>query len=474
MHKAKISGLIKNLGHPDASRRRAAAEALAEGDERAVYPLIRALRDDNYGVQDAAINSLKRIKQEITAYMVLPLLREEAFLRNTALMILREMGQIAVPLLPVLLKDKDDDIRKFAVDIIHDVQYCDYPEKLIEMLTGDPNPNVRAAAAKTLGALNYREAVPHLVAALNDEEWVRFSVLEALTVLRDEGSVDSIVALMNNPSEAIRLAAVEVLGKIGSSKARDHLMGHFSKAEGFEKRATLTSLVQLETVPSSPGTFDDLVAMLRGGDWEDRFIAIKGLLLLGDERAVFHMIDVAGSIDFSSPDRDEKIQAVREAVSSFGCNDTLIKIIEDDSVKYRGKSLAVEIAGDLKCTSAVPSLIKLIRSEFRDLRRSSAQSLGQIDGEEAREHLIEAIRDHDSHVRKSSVIALGKLCEMSAFEPLMRLLHKEVYYDVIEEIIHALLHINTTLLLSRIGELDERIRETAARHASSFNSGVSC
>jgi len=474
MHKAKISSLIKNLGHPDAARRRAAAEALAEGDERAVYPLIKALRDDNYGVQDAAINSLMQIKEEITAYMVLPLLREEAFLRNTALMILREMGQIAVPLLPVLLKDKDDDIRKFALDIIHDVQYCGYPEKLIEMLTGDPNPNVRASAAKTLGTLNHREAVPHLVAALNDEEWVRFSVLEALTLLRDENSVDSILTLMTNPSEAIRLATIEVLGKIGSPKAHSRLLEHFSKSEGFERKTTLISLVQLETIPSSPGIFDDLVAMLRDGDWDDKFIAIKGLLILGEERAVYHIIDVAGSIDFSSPDREEKVEAIRQAVISFGCNDALLKIIEDDGMKYRGKSLAVEIVGDLKCTSAVPSLIKLIKSEYRDLRRSSAQSLGQIDNEDAREHLIEAIRDHDSHVRKSSVIALGKLCKMSAFEPLVRLLHKEVYSDVIEEIINALLNINTTLFLSRIVEFDERIREVAARHASSFNSGVSC
>ena len=84
--------------------------------------------------------------------MVLPLLRENALLRNTALIILKELGKISVPLLYVLLDDKDDDIRKFAVDLIHDIEYCNYPEKLVELLTGDPNANVRAAAAKTLGS----------------------------------------------------------------------------------------------------------------------------------------------------------------------------------------------------------------------------------------------------------------------------------------------------------------------------------
>lgn len=152
MNKAKFTSLVKKLAHPDASKRRAAVEALAEGDERAVYPLIKALKDGSYGVQDAAINSLIKIRKEVTAYMVLPLLREEAFLRNTALIILREMGAIAVPLLPILLEDKDDDIRKFALDIIHDIQYCNYPEKLLEMLTNDPNPN-KSCCRKNIGRI---------------------------------------------------------------------------------------------------------------------------------------------------------------------------------------------------------------------------------------------------------------------------------------------------------------------------------
>jgi HEAT repeat protein len=474
MHTAKLSSLLKNLGHPDASKRRAAAEALAEGDERAVYPLIKALKDDNYGVQDAAINSLIKIREEVTAYMVLPLLREEAYLRNTALIILREMGHIALPLLPILLKDKDDDIRKFALDIIHDIQYCNYPEKLVEMLANDPNPNVRAAAAKTIGVLNYTDAVPQLVNALHDEEWVCFSVLEALTELKAENSVDSIIILLSNSSETVRLAAIEALGKIGSQKACQPLLEHIAKSDGFEKQATLINLVRIGTVPSVPNAPDDLMDVLMNGDWDEKFVAIKGLLILKEDRAIYPMIDIAGSIDFAAPDRDEKVQTIKEAVISFGCNDHLLNILEDDTMKYRGKSLAIEIAGDLQCKSAVKSLVRLIKSNYRDIRRSSIYSLGQIDGEEATEYLIEAINDHDSHVRKSAVIALGKIGEMSAFEPLMKLLNREIYQDVINEFITALLNINAPLFLSRIDEFSEPVRMIASKHASTYGPEVSC
>ena len=85
MNSRKLSRLLHDLVDGDATRRRAAADSLAEADERAVYPLIRALRDESPGVQDAAMRSLSGIGGETTAYMTLPLLREDACLRNIAI-----------------------------------------------------------------------------------------------------------------------------------------------------------------------------------------------------------------------------------------------------------------------------------------------------------------------------------------------------------------------------------------------------
>lgn len=474
MHNAKFARILKNLSHQDSSKRRSAAEALAEGDERAVYPLIKALRDENFGVQDAATRSLTSLKNEVTAYMMLPLLREDSFLRNTALMILKEMDTFTIPHLAVLLNDKDDDVRKFAVDLIHDIRHCSYPDKLVEMLKNDTNANVRAAAAKTLGALNHREAIPALVDALGDEEWVCFSAIEALTVLKDEASIDSLVTLLNNPSDAVRLAAIEALGKIASPKAQYPLCEHIARTDGFERKATIISLVQIGTVPHSQNIYEDLIEMLRNDEWDEKLVAIKGLIILKDTRAIYHMIDIAGSLELSVPDRDEKIQVIKEAILSFGYNEQILKILDDDTLRYRGKALAVEIIGDLKCPVAVSKLIKLAKSDHRDIRRSSINSLAQIESEEGKECLIEAISDYDSHVRRSAIIALGKICEMSAFEPLLKMLHSETYEDVVDEFIKTLLNINATLFLSRISEFNKNVQETAVRYASVYNLGGVC
>ena len=92
-----MESTIQKLNDQDPSTRRSAAEELAGGDERAIYPLIRALSDKSAGVQEASMRSLIAIGGEVVGYMVLPLLREDAYLRNTALTILTELGEVAVP-----------------------------------------------------------------------------------------------------------------------------------------------------------------------------------------------------------------------------------------------------------------------------------------------------------------------------------------------------------------------------------------
>jgi len=474
MHTARLKKLVKDLRHHDSAKRRYAAEALSEGDERAVYPLIKALRDENFGVQDAAMRSLMEIKGESTAYMLLPLLRENAFLRNTAIMIIKEIGREAVPLLLPLLRDRDDDVRKFALDLIQDIKHCDYPEKLVELLKDDPNPNVRAAAAKALGALKYRAAEPHLLEALKDEEWVCFSAIEALTDMGGDGCLHAIAALLNSPSEAIRFAALEALGKIGSPLSVKPLVEHISKTEGYERNAAIKSLVHTGDIPSIPGISASLVEIMKDGDWEDQLTAIRGLVALKETSAIPYMIDIAGSYDTSVPDNEEKVGIIKEAVKSLGCNEYLLNILKDPSMKFRGRSIAVDIVGDLKCREAVPALIELLKNECRDVKRSAVNSLSKAEGEEVKETLINMINEHDSHVRKTAVISLGKIREKAAFEPLMKFLHNEKYHDVIHEFVKALLNINPSLFLSRIHEYSDHIRETAAEYVSDIKTGVSC
>jgi HEAT repeat protein len=187
------------------------------------------------------MRSIIAIGGEVAAYMYLPLLREGPLLQNTARIILRQIGLAAVPLLRPLLADKDDDVRTFAVDLISDIGSCDYPVEISRLLEADPNENVRASAARAIGTLGYREAIPGLVAALKDNEWVCFSALESLTLLRDDSSIEPVMALIDAPSETLHYAAIETLGKIRSTRLSPALIKRIPKANDIEKAAIIKS-----------------------------------------------------------------------------------------------------------------------------------------------------------------------------------------------------------------------------------------
>lgn len=466
----KLSNLIGDLSHPDISKRRSAAEALSSGDERALYPLLKALTDENAGVQDAAMRSLISIGGEVVAYMVIPLLREESLLRNTAIIILRDIGQSSVPLLKSLLKDKDPDVRKFAIDIICDIRHCEYPEEISILLREDPNPNVRASAARALGMLGYRAGIPFLIEALRDEEWVVFSVLEALAMFRDDSSVPIIEGFLAGNNDTLRMAAIDALGSFGTTGAVSCLTGRLSKADGFEKIMVIKSLisggVSLFALPAKEKEEIAVILrdMLENGDTEEKIAAVRGLADLQDTFAYEAIVDFAGSFDPSNPENDEFIFAIKDAIRSFGCTDAFISIISNASIKYRGKVIAIETVGELNCNKAVPSLVALLEKDIRDVRRATINALGNIGDEDAMMRLIDAVDDYDSHVRKSAINALGKIGDKVSFHPIMEIMKSEKYYDVIEECVKALVAIDSEEFFRQTADLDNRLKGIIERY----------
>ncbi len=464
-----VKRLIQKLKDKDPSVRKRIIEDLAAGDDTAVYPLLKALSDENVGVQDAAMRSLIAIGGEVTAYMVLPLLRENTYLRNTALIILTKLGSVSVPFLYPLLKDKDDDVRKFAIDLLADIGEGIAPAFIVPMLK-DSNSNVRAAAARALGLLGYRQAVPELVDALNDEEWVCFSVLEALGELKDDSAVEKIAALLALPSEVVRHEAIETLGKLGSDKAADKLAAYLRHAPEDERNTVIKSLFKIGITPDMSNISEYLMTMLKDGEWEDREVALKGIVALNCREAVDLMVDIAGALDPSLPDSEERIEMLKTTIKALDPEMVLLRLIESPGLKCRGILFVMGILGEIKSTRAVPILIRFLGDAKRDLRRASTLALGNIGASESIDALLEtAQRDADGHVRRLAIEALGKMQSKQAYGPLMKLIGIETYYDVLENIVESLNQIDAERFLSGVADYSSQVREIISKTVSDEN-----
>lgn len=125
----------------------------------------------------------------------------------------RQNKSFASPLLP-LLKDKDEEIIAQASKIIGDIKLENAGSELVTLLKSK-NPRIQFYAAEALGRIAYQDAVAPLIQMLdtnNDEDvYLRHAAVLALSRI---GKVEPIVALANNPSKALRTAAVLVLRRL--------------------------------------------------------------------------------------------------------------------------------------------------------------------------------------------------------------------------------------------------------------------
>ena len=406
------------------------------------------------------MRSLISIGGEVAAWMVLPLLREDPFLRNVAMVILKEIGPMPISHLPPLLKDKDDDVRKFAIELIADAGGRHLEKALCERLSDDQNPNVRAAAAKALGTLDCRDALPQ---PRRRPEGYRVGLLQrSRGALGDaggrRGGADPRTPLRSIPRHPLhrdRGAGGDRLFRAG-----DALLAHLGKTDRDERAVVLKSLLRIG-VPLPGGGFpEDLLDIFLGDDeWKDRLVALRGLVGIADEDALRAIFDVAGSLDATKPDEEEILRAIKELLLRCGSRDALRRLLDDPSLRFRGKAIVAEIVGEMKIREAVPSLVVRLRDDVRDVRRAAAQALGRIGTGGAREALVAAIGDPEGHVRKAVVAALGEMGGKEAFEPVLSLLRREEYDDVAREAVQALFAIDPEALVASSGHLDGRARD---------------
>jgi HEAT repeat protein len=142
----------------------------------------------------------------------------------------------------------------------------------------DPDAGVRAAAARTLGRLGIRDAVPELIEALADPApEVRTVAAAAIWRLPDERATDSLVKLLADAAPAPREWAALALGVIGSVRAVPALSDRVRDPERAVRLAVLRSLgrigdaagvaavgVFLETAKTDGEEFEECIGALAG------------------------------------------------------------------------------------------------------------------------------------------------------------------------------------------------------------------
>ncbi|WP_320005800.1 HEAT repeat domain-containing protein [Maridesulfovibrio sp.] len=123
------------------------------------------------------------------------------------------------------LEDEVPDIRKIALEALHDCSSGSESMSLVFSRLNDENRDVRLTVIELLGGCYTDEAIPYIIQALqDDDDWVQIRAAEALGEHREESALPQLITMLDSPNKLVVLKVIEVLGAIGGTMAFQALL----------------------------------------------------------------------------------------------------------------------------------------------------------------------------------------------------------------------------------------------------------
>ena len=361
------------------------------------------------------------------------------------------------PLIAALL-DEDEDVRTDAAEALWELADPRAGQQLFENLLGDPCTEVKLAAIKTLAKLQDKRVIPWLQRMVKgrdeeitwDEEefyasgwddWVDIQIkaVDALAVLNAGEAVPDIVAAMQDEDaqdmteaafnafarmgrpgiealarildeEPVRLRrrAAAALGGCDSAQAAEPLARAFADPSAEVRCAAMGALVARDPAD------DRLAALFEDGDTAVRAEAVR---LCGRQ----HPDHLPALIDDTSKSVQLAVLRVLRDMQDLPADEALVAALQDRLEKGTGEvaAAAARALAALAPQIAVADLIPLLGNTAGpvDARRGALQGLAAVGGERAVDALAGAIDDEERSIRLETMPALARLARADAVWP---------------------------------------------------------
>lgn len=357
----ELSSLIAGfaLQEPE-ERRRLVGEILSQdpGEPGTIELLMRALSDEDWRVRkEGVVVALGLSPDQALIQRLIDALGpgDNVGLRNAASEALGGFGDALVDALGPALGSLDADGRKLAVEALG---RCQRPGalELLERALGDPDPNVRAAAAEAvvgIGGAGVPGAAQVLERCLTvPEPLVALAALEGLNALGHALSWDLAERCLNRPP--LRRAALLAAGKTGDPRAVPALLEALDSARAIGMGEIVLGLRDLARSP----------------------------------RALSELMQSASHLSSSARGR-------------------LVAAVADESVEDEVKRAALVVMGALRLEEASASALSALGD---DQLLAEAHEVFLLLGSRGLDTLVEGSQHSNAQVRASAIGLLSRIC----------------------------------------------------------------
>ncbi|MFC1854914.1 HEAT repeat domain-containing protein [Thermodesulfobacteriota bacterium] len=331
---------------------------------------------------------------------LIPLFEDKAevlAIRRQAAIALVDIGdKIALDSFAKVIRVEGDEMQDFIVE-----QFIRFGSASVDLLTKllkDGDANLRAKAARALGEIRDRSAIPSLIMALKDKD-------------------EDVIRRLTNSIAGFGKAAIEPLHlvlKHNNSSIRKHsarvLLMLDAKPKGEEDKITfyIASQNWNKLVKIGAPTIPHLLRMLDDEDIKVRKAAAKTVRRVG----------------WHPGNRTERVTLLFaaqnwEELAKMGKNalDPLVVHLDDKTSKVRVN--VIETLGRIGHEAAIKPLKLALEDKHSHIRKEVVIALYRIGGKEVLKIIISALEDESSEVRSAAIESLGKMKDPIAIDALI-------------------------------------------------------
>jgi len=218
---AATPAVLAGLQDADADVRKSAALVVAHFSIAEAGPLIRRLvTDADPTVRKSALQALVKLPHVPWSVVQQMLQDPDTDVGEAAWRALHNAQRLTIEdILPMLSSD-DLRFRRHAAYSFKSIPLDHALDVLLHCLQ-DPDPDVRRYSVQSLAAHRSRQSVPMLTALLATEKetLVLGNIIRALTEINDRGAVPALIDVTRHPFAGVRYEAARALGALGDRRA---------------------------------------------------------------------------------------------------------------------------------------------------------------------------------------------------------------------------------------------------------------
>ncbi|MDY0018744.1 MAG: HEAT repeat domain-containing protein [Anaerolineae bacterium] len=288
----------------------------------------------------------------------------------------------------------------------------------------NPNPRQRSQAALELGELKALEAVPALIATLNDDvnTYVRSAAAESLGHLGDPRSIFPLMDALHDSSSFVRRATAIALGQLQAKEAQVALLQALDDPNFYVQRAVINAIGKL----GIPDLGSVLLPFLDTDDPRIRRTVVTALRRMGTHDAVSRMVTMLEEYMRAPAPHDlPVVKTLILALGDFRSQEAVPVLLQVVQGYVGVRSLAASALGHIGDHRAGPVLVEALKDRSASLRLAALKGLGRLGYVKAAPTIREFFSSPDPRMRRVSALAAGQLRDHEAIPHLLEMLHND-------------------------------------------------